>query len=193
MTNPHTTDDMLLLSALKKGDKNAFDRLFRKYYPVLCAYACRFVKLEDAKEIAQDIMIWLWETRESGPVITSLSSYLFKAVYRRALDHYSRTQLKQRADTHFYEEMQAMLQDTDFYQAEELIKRIKEAIEALPPTYQEAFIMHRFREMSYKEIAAKFNVSPKTIDYRIQQALKILRKELKDYLPLLAMFFFDLG
>ena len=37
--------------------------------------------------------------------------------------------------------------------------------------------------MSYKEIAEMYQVSPKTIDYRIQQALKILRKELKDYLP----------
>ena len=32
--------------------------------------------------------------------------------------------------------------------------------------------MHRFRDMSYKEIAETLGVSPKTIDYRIQQALK---------------------
>ena len=31
-------------------------------------------------------------------------------------------------------------------------------------------------------------VSPKTIDYRIQQALKLLRASLKDYLPLIAAF-----
>ena len=35
------------------------------------------------------------------------------------------------------------------------------------------------------EIAEKLNVSSKTVDYRIQQALKLLRVELKDYLPLL--------
>lgn len=39
--------------------------------------------------------------------------------------------------------------------------------------------------MSYKEIAEQAEISSKTIDYRIQQALKILRKELKNYLPLL--------
>jgi DNA-binding CsgD family transcriptional regulator len=39
--------------------------------------------------------------------------------------------------------------------------------------------------MSYKKIAARLNLSPKTIDYRIQQALKILRIKLKDYLPIL--------
>lgn len=45
--------------------------------------------------------------------------------------------------------------------------------------------MHRFKNMSYKEIAGILGVSPKTIDYRIQQALKQLRIELKDYLPFL--------
>ena len=47
--------------------------------------------------------------------------------------------------------------------------------------------MHRFKNMSYKEIAEILGVSPKTIDYRIQQALKQLRIELKDYLPFLLL------
>ena len=47
--------------------------------------------------------------------------------------------------------------------------------------------MHRFQKMSYKEIAEKNNVSAKTIDYRIQQALKQLKKHLSDYLPVEAV------
>ena len=43
--------------------------------------------------------------------------------------------------------------------------------------------------MSYKEIAVQLNISPKTVDYRIQQALKQLRIELKDYLPLIYLLF----
>lgn len=66
---------------------------------------------------------------------------------------------------------------------EELVQRIEVAIDQLPETYRTAFIIHRFKGMSYKEIAEMYHVSPKTIDYHIQQALKILRKELKDYLP----------
>ena len=53
----------------------------------------------------------------------------------------------------FYENMQEMLQDTDFYQLEELQRRIREAVDALPPAYREAFVMHRFDNKSYKEIA----------------------------------------
>lgn len=55
----------------------------------------------------------------------------------------------------------------------------------LPETYREAFVMRRFKDMTYKEIAERLDVSVKTVDYRIQQALKQLAVELKDYLPLL--------
>ena len=51
-----TKEDILLLSQLQQGDKKAFNTLFRRYYPILCAYAHRFVDLEAAEEIVQDVM-----------------------------------------------------------------------------------------------------------------------------------------
>ena len=186
-TKPLSENDFLL-SSIQRGDQKAFDAMFRRYYPILCAYGHRFVDLEDAEEIVQDSLLWLWENREVLIIETSLSSYLFKMVYRKALNKIAHIDATQRADTCFYEEMQEMLQDTDFYQIEELTKRIKDAVAALPESYREAFVMHRFRDMSYKEIAELLGVSSKTVDYRIQQALKLLRIELKDYLPLLLPF-----
>lgn len=185
MKEVHLSESNFLLSAIQRGDQKAFDALFRRYYPVLCAYGHRFVDLEDAEEIVQDSLLWIWENRENLFIETSLSSYLFKMIYRKALNKLAHIDATQRADTRFYEEMQEMLQDTDLYQVEELTQRIKNAIATLPESYREAFVMHRFRDMSYKEIAEILGVSPKTVDYRIQQALKQLRVDLKDYLPLL--------
>ena len=67
----------------------------------------------------------------------------------------------------------------------ELSERLHEAIRQLPDSYREAFLMHRFKDMTYKEIADELGVSVQTVNYRISQALKILCVELKDYLPLL--------
>lgn len=187
MDNPHNNEDIRTLSFLKKGDRMAFNTLFRKYYPLLCAYCKRFLDIEDSEEVVQDIMLGLWENREKQEIKTSLSHYLFKAVYHGALARISRKKLKHKADTFFYKEMQEMFGDVDVYAIKELEKRIDKAIETLPPTYKQAFVMHRFHHMSYKEIAETFNVSAKTIDYRMQQALKQLRIELKDYLPLLIL------
>ena len=161
MKEVHLSESNFLLSAIQRGDQKAFDALFRRYYPALCAYGHRFVDLEDAEEIVQDSLLWIWENRENLFIETSLSSYLFKMIYRKALNKLAHIDATQRADTRFYEEMQEMLQDTD-----------------------------RFRDMSYKEIAEILGVSPKTVDYRIQQALKQLRVDLKDYLPLLLPILF---
>ena len=190
MKGTYQSDNDFLLSAVQRGDQKAFDTLFRRYYPMLCAYGHRFVELEDAEEIVEDSLLWIWENRETLVIESSLNSYLFKMVYRRALNKLAHIDATQRADTRFYEEMQEMLQDTDYYQVEELTRRIEEAVAALPESYREAFVMHRFRDMSYKEIAETLGVSPKTIDYRIQQALKQLRTDLKDYLPLLLPLLF---
>ena len=190
MKETYQSDNDFLLSAVQRGDQKAFDTLFRRYYPMLCAYGHRFVELEDAEEIVEDSLLWIWENREPLVIESSLNSYLFKMVYRRALNKLAHIDATQRADTRFYEEMQEMLQDTDYYQIEELAKRIEDAVAALPESYREAFVMHRFRDMSYKEIAETLGVSPKTIDYRIQQALKQLRVDLKDYLPLLLPLLF---
>ena len=190
MKGTYQSDNDFLLSAVQRGDQKAFDTLFRRYYPMLCAYGHRFVELEDAEEIVEDSLLWIWENRETLVIESSLNSYLFKMVYRRALNKLAHIDATQRADTRFYEEMQEMLQDTDYYQIEELPKRIEDAVAALPESYREAFVMHRFRDMSYKEIAETLGVSPKTIDYRIQQALKQLRVDLKDYLPLLLPLLF---
>ena len=190
MKGTYQSDNDFLLSAVQRGDQKAFDTLFRRYYPMLCAYGHRFVELEDAEEIVEDSLLWIWENRETLVIESSLNSYLFKMVYRRALNKLAHIDATQRADTRFYEEMQEMLQDTDYYQIEELAKRIEDAVAALPESYREAFVMHRFRDMSYKEIAETLGESPKTIDYRIQQALKQLRVDLKDYLPLLLPLLF---
>ena len=73
----------------------------------------------------------------------------------------------------------------DYYQLEELRENIRRAVEELPELYREAFEMNRFENRTYKEIAEELGISAKTVDYRIQQSLKILRVKLNDYLPLI--------
>ena len=77
MKEVHLSESNFLLSAIQRGDQKAFDALFRRYYPALCAYGHRFVDLEDAEEIVQDSLLWIWENRENLIIETSLSSYLF--------------------------------------------------------------------------------------------------------------------
>lgn len=176
--------DEILLLALRHSDKKAYAELFRAYYPMLCAYCYKFVSLEDSEEIVQDVLFWLWESRKELVIEKSLSQYLFKMVYHKAMNRIANELAVHKANTMFFEQTQKMLEEIDLYQFEELQELLRKAIQNLPESYREAFVMHRFQHKNYKEIAELLKVSSKTIDYRIQQALKILRDKLKDYLPL---------
>lgn len=173
---------------LKDGSHKAFETLFRRYYASVCAYAARFVDIEDAEDVADDVMVWLWEKREGIDIQTTFRQYLFTMVYHRACKVAMRNRLAQDTAAYMNEyRKRHELNEEDFMLVEELKERIKKAIASLPETYRDAFLLHRFEGKSYKEIAEIFNMSPKTIDYRIQQALKLLRKELGDYLPAVAL------
>lgn len=188
--NTHPKDSSLL-EAIQKGDNIAFNILFHRYYQLLCNYGNRFVDLEDAEEIVQDSLLWVWKNREVLIINVSLSSFLFTMVYRKALNRIEHNQITQRVLTQFHEDIQEVLHDVDFYQIQELMNKIDEAVAALPDAYREAFIMHRFQHMNYKKIAETLGVSYQTVAYRIQQALKLLRLELKDFLLLLLLFYYS--
>lgn len=181
-------DDDTLLSAIYDGDRTAFDILFKRYYAVLCTYACRFVSLEDAEEIVQNLMVNIWEKRASIRISSSLKQYLFRSVYLGSLNSISQNETKKRIEKIYYDSI-IDNEYFDTYQLKELNKRITKAVSDLPESYKEVFIMHRHDNLSYKEIAEKLNISPKTVDYRIQQALKILRTQFKDYLPLMLLLY----
>lgn len=132
-------------------------------------------------------MIWLWEKRQELQIETSLSQYLLKAVYHRALNLIAKQEATRRIETVFYTHHQEMNLDLNEYAIQELSVRIQQAVAALPETYRDTFIMHRFKGMSHKEIAELLEVSPQTVNYRISQATKLLRQQLKDYLPLVVL------
>lgn len=57
----------------------------------------------------------------------------------------------------------------------------------MPEQCRRAFELSRFEELSYKEIADRLGIATKTVENQIGKALRILRTELSDYLPLLLL------
>lgn len=177
------TDESLFLQ-VQEGCEDAFEALFLKYYPPLCAYARMFVEPDDGQEIVSDVMVWLWENREMSTFDLSVKSYLFRAVKNRCLTLIRHNEVRQKVEETIFDNLQSQYDDPDFYIVDELTKKIEEALASLPENVRETFEMNRFQNLTYNEIADRLGISPKTVDYRIQQALKLLRISLKDYLPL---------
>lgn len=184
----------LPLSTEKTLDKAEFERLFKTYYPGLCNFALKYVADPDtAKEVVQTVFMNLWQKRETINLDTSLKAFLFRSVYNRSLN--------QLRDNKKFVSFDASSEEDDGGYAErnhpsvtpahmeeaELQGQINAALAKLPERCREIFLMSRFQEMKYQEIADKLNISVKTVEVQMSKALRILREQLKDQLPLLLL------
>ena len=180
-----------VITALKAGEEKVFDVVYRHYFSRLCAFCSQYVgEQEEIEEIVQETMMWLWENRKSLVADMSLKALLFTIVRNKCLNTISHIQVKQQVHERLYAKFQEQFENPDFYIGE-LMALASKAIRELPDEYRKAFEMNRFEEMTYNEIAERTGVSPKTIAYRISQALKILRTKLKDYIPLLVWLLYE--
>ncbi len=179
--------DIHLLEQIRQGDMRAYEEIFTRYYTTLCAYTRLYVRGEVSENIVQDLMLWLWENRTTLHITESLSRYLFRATRNRCLKYLNHEMVERRVLGQLSEKLHEQFEAPDFYVIEELQERIRKAVEQLPPSYREAFELNRFQHKAYEEFAGLLDISPKTVDYRIQQSLKLLRIRLKEYLPLIAV------
>ena len=73
----------------------------------------------------------------------------------------------------------------------ELEQKLKEAMDKMPDGCRKVFVMSRFDGLKNKEIAEQLEISVKAVEKQMTKALKILKLELKDYLPLLMYLYFN--
>lgn len=177
--------DEILFQQVRHGDEKAYKELFLKYYSPLCEYASRHIQDAEAEELVQDLMLYLWEERENLVITTSLKSYLFIAVKHRCLNAIQKRIYREQVHEILYEKLKDRFEEPDYYLVNELSSLIEKTIRDLPDKYRETFELSRFGDLTNAQIAVQLNVSVKTVEYRITQALGILRVKLRDYLVLL--------
>ena len=177
-------DNKQIVSALNEGHESVFDAVYRHYFKKLCAFCSQYIPdLEETEEIVQETMVWLWENRLTLKAELTLKSLLFTIVKNKALNRISHYEIKQKVHEEIHQKYESTFENPDFYDQDELFRMYRQTLEKMPKDIRETFLMNRDRSLTHKESAAILNVSPQTVNYRIGQALKMLRQALKDYLP----------
>jgi len=182
-----------IFQLIKTGDKSAFETLFKAHYSHLCAYAKTFlIDLDAAQDLVQEFLFQLWQKREELPVDVHPAAYLFKSIQNRCLNVLKHRKIQDKHRDFTINSVREH-ENTELEQeTNELHEKIRQTIDKLPPERRKVFVMHRYEEMKYREIAEKLNISIKTVENQIGKALSFLRDELKDYLPLLFLFIFKI-
>jgi RNA polymerase sigma-70 factor (ECF subfamily) len=175
------------IEALAAGDITAFEMIFKTYYQPLCNYAYTFLRdKEEAEEIVQTTFLSVWEKRGGMTIRTAVKPYLYAMVRNACLNVIKHEKIKQK---HAVEEISLSSHSHDSVAhtvaSSELESRIHNAMERLPEQCRLVFKLSRFEELKYAEIAEQLGISVKTVENHMGKALKIMREQLKDYLPLL--------
>ncbi len=179
-----------IIKAIKQGDERVYEKSFRKYYQSLCNYANSIINdLDESEEIVQNVFITIWEKRNEMEITISLKSYLYRAVHNHCLNRLKHLKVRAKHEQYaldYYDSSYEAVHETVY--KNELEIKLHEAINKLPEQCKIIFKMSRFDELKYQEIADKMNLSIKTIENQIGKALKILRTELIDFLPIIIFY-----
>jgi RNA polymerase sigma-70 factor (ECF subfamily) len=187
---PRQTDhnDQGLLEMLCKGNRDAFEQIFKRYWhPLYIMAKSKVQSHDDAEEIIQTIFSSLWEKRGSL-AITNLPYYLQTAVRNSVID-LIRSRVTQQKYWDYYKtfipDQQAITEETVVF--DDLNGAVEEAVNHLPEKSKRVFRLSRFEGRSNAEIAKLLHLSEKSIEYHLTKSLRDLRVHLKDFILVVLM------
>lgn len=190
--------DISLLNELKKGSRDAFNGIFRYYYPRVMAYTASLVEEEVAEDIVQDVFLYVWENRNKLHVGEGFHSYLFQSAYTRCLDYFKKNLSAEKYSSYTYEkywEDYRNLLEKDHPIVEELsvkdfYRRLYELLEHLPAQRREAFILAYIKGLTTREVAEQTGMPQRTVESHLYLTLKYLKKRMskKDFYLLCWLF-----
>ena len=182
--------DSLFWRIALKDDETAFRTLFFQFFSPLCVFAHRYIEnWETCKDIVQETFFKIWKNRKNIEINTSCRNFLITSVKNSCIDH-----LRKKESELDWQQKNAMAiqsySSEDIYTTIELEQMLNVALSKLPENVRSVFEKNRFEGKTYNEIAIEHNISIKTVEAHMTKALKHLRVELKDYLPLLLLFLY---
>lgn len=164
--------------AIARGDRNAFERLFRRYYRSLCEYARSILgDSEMAEDVVQEVFIYFWNNRHVINIHLSVKSYLYTAVRHGALNVLKK-QVIERKHCPQLTEFVEFLQTSEYSDEERVeIIRIRKVLTELPKQCLKVFLMSAVDGKKYQEIAEELDISVNTVKTHIRKAYRLIREK----------------
>lgn len=153
-----------LVNKLRRGDVQAFNSIFHRYAKRVFAYLAKSsVSKEDAEEITHDVFMSLWKMRATVDPSQSLSSLLFAIAYRKRIDAFRKSvnspvyESYMSLQNELVAEQECQLETRDFYRV------LKSTLDTLPEKQRNIVILSQFKGLTPVEIAAKLDITEKTV------------------------------
>lgn len=175
--DPHITVQVIeLQQKIAEGDENAFTQLYLHFGKRLIQFAVSLVRSREiAEELVEDVFVKLWANRNQVTAIENITVYLYVATKNRSLNALSRKAHELVAAPFDYLDTpldKFAANPYDLMITAEMMGRMQQAIETLPPRCKLIFKLVREDGLKYKEVAEILNISVNTIDVQMAIAVK---------------------
>lgn len=193
MSNSKQIIDSETIKQFKADDMSAFDVIYRKYSKKLYRFAYGILKVQtDAEEIVHEVFIKVWENRNKIDEYLSFESYLFTITYNTSIS-LIREKLKKAQFVDYLKSIQEPpLQNSvsDELEFSELKEKTQGVINQLPERQKQIYLLSREEGLSYREIAAKLNISVNTVENHMVKTLRFLREKLGGLSVMSLLFYY---
>ena len=190
------TEDWLLYEKFKNGDQSAFHELFNRHKTRAINLSYRFVRNQEvAEDIAQDVLIKVYEKKVSPGLNAKFSTWLYRVTVNASLDYLrskgshlfslneklageddEETHLDKTADL-------KALSPSENLEKHELQDLVRREVDNLPEKLKSCALLYQFEEMSYREIAMILGISEKAVERRLYHAKEALKEKFAKYFP----------
>lgn len=177
--------DTDLVAAVRRGDDTAFEELFRRYHPRICAYAARMVGCrEHAEEVAQEAFISaLRRLRETEQAIV-FKAWIYGIARNGAIDHLRAR--ARRAPEVGYDHVEAFVEPTGPHAApapeaamesKQALSDLQGAFGGLSDTHHQILVMRELEGLSYDQLGKRMGMSRSQVESTLFRARRRLEVE----------------
>ena len=184
--------EMEWIARILRGERDLFHELIRPYERTVFLTAVSVLRdSTEAEDAAQEAMIKAYRALANFRGDAKFSTWLTTITLNEArsrLRKSARVRVESLDDTGQEEDFTPFLVadwreiPSETLEREELAQQIQNAIEGLPPSYREVFLLRDKEEMSIEEIAQALDVTANLVKVRLFRARMMLQKQLAPYL-----------
>ena len=167
------------LDRFRQGDSEAFASLYQSHWQQVFRFSRLYLRSDDdAEDVVQEVFIRLWQIHESIHPGDNFSGLLF-IITRNLIFNRFRRQIDPLG---FKVSVLAALETSDDIESEisarDLSEYIDRLVDLMPARQRQVFNMSRREHKSYREIAEELDLSQKTVEAHMREALRFLRDNL---------------
>ena len=171
-------DHSKLILDLRCGNENAYTYLFSFYHKPLFTYALSLTNDDStAKDIVQNVFLKTWEYRKKLKPEHSIKNFLYKTTYNEFINQYHKNRKISVLERTYMEALYEIAEDSTSEAFEQKISLICDGIAKLPRKCKETFMLSKRDGLTNIEIAAYLDVSVRTVEWQLNKAYNLLRKQ----------------